>query len=186
MIQPLSLVELDVYQKPNTSINNIKDLRNSPVLFEIQDDIIKKTVAMFMTEIINYCLTEEVSDKELFDFLENQIIDLDQKKMPVLFPSLFLLDLSKYLGIYPQGKFSDGTPFFSYEDGIFVHESTIHTASEKSSQMISQMIHEEVMNPKLDALARKNLLESIVRYYQFHVIRNKKVKSIEILSEILN
>jgi hypothetical protein len=42
------------------------------------------------------------------------------------------------------------------------------------------------MNPKLDALARKNLLESIVRYYQFHVIRNKKVKSIEILSEILN
>jgi len=177
MIQPLSLVELDVYQKPNTSINNIKDLRNSPVLFEIQDDIIKKTVAMFMTEIINYCLTEQVSDKELFDFLENQIIDLDQKKMPVLFPSLFLLDLSKYLGIYPQGKFSDGTPFFSYEDGIFVHES---------SQMISQMIHEEGMNPKLDALARKNLLESIVRYYQFHVIRNKKVKSIEILSDILN
>ena len=67
-----------------------------------------------------------------------------------------------------------------------MHESTIHTASEKSSQMISQMIHEEGMNPKLDALARKNLLESIVRYYQFHVIRNKKVKSIEILSDILN
>ena len=94
MIQPLSLVELDVYQKPNTSINNIKDLRNSPLLFEIQDNIIKKTVAMFMTEIINYCLTEEVSDKELFDFLENQIIDLDQKKMPVLTP---LLRLEKYL-----------------------------------------------------------------------------------------
>ena len=94
MIQPLSLVELDVYQKPNTSINNIKDLRNSPVLYKIQDDIIKKTVAMFMSEIVNYCLTEEVSDKELFDFLENQIIDLDQKKMSVLFPSLFLLQFS--------------------------------------------------------------------------------------------
>ena len=186
MIQPLSLVELDVYQKPNTSINNIKDLRNSPVLYEIQDDIIKKSVAMFMSEIVNYCLTEEASDKELFDFLENQIIDLDQKKMSVLFPSLFLLDLSKYLGIYPQGKFSDGTPFFSYEDGFFIHESTIHTASEKSSQMISQMIHEGSKDLKLDALARKNVLVSIVKYYQFHVIRNKKVKSIDIISEILN
>ena len=49
MIQPLSLVELDVYQKPNTSINNIKDLNKTDSIqvnklinkFSLENDPIK-------------------------------------------------------------------------------------------------------------------------------------------------
>ena len=186
MIQPLSIVEIDVYQKTNSSINTIKDLRNSPILFEIQDDIVKKTVAMFMTEIINLCLTEEVGDKELFDFLENQIIDLEQKELSVLFPCIFMLKLCNYLGVFPQGRFTKETPFFSYEEGIFTNKSDIYTASEESSQVISHLIHGGNVNFKPSTTARKIVLNSIIKYYQFHVIRNKKVKSIDILSEILN
>jgi DNA repair protein RecO (recombination protein O) len=186
MIQPLSIVEIDVYQKTNSSINTIKDLRNSPILFEIQDDIVKKTVAMFMTEIINLCLTEEVGDKELFDFLENQIIDLEQKELSVLFPCIFMLKLCNYLGVFPQGRFTKETPFFSYEEGIFTNKSDIYTASEESSQLISHLIHGGNVNFKPSTTARKIVLNSIIKYYQFHVIRNKKVKSIDILSEILN
>ena len=186
MIQPLSLIELDVYQKPNTSINSVKDLRNSPILFEIQDNILKKTVAMFMTEIINHCLTEEVNDEELFDFLEHQIITLEQQPMSVFFPCIFLIKLTKFLGVFPQGKCDVDTPYFSIEDGVFIVESSTSTASKSTSQMISNIIHEQDLDLKYNGNIRREVLAYIVRYYQFHIIRNKKVKSIDILSEILN
>ena len=34
MIQPLSIVSLDFFQKPNTTIFNVKELKNTPVLYE--------------------------------------------------------------------------------------------------------------------------------------------------------
>ena len=186
MIQPLSLIELDVYQKPNTSINSVKDLRNSPILFEIQDNILKKTVAMFMTEIINHCLTEEINDEELFDFLESQIILLEKQPISVLFPCMFLIKLTEFLGVFPQGKYDNDTPYFSIEDGIFVGESSTYTASKSTSQMISNIISGENLGSNSNGNTRRDALAYIVKYYQFHIIRNKKVKSIDILSEILN
>ena len=52
--------------------------------------------------------------------------------------------------------------------------------------MISNIIHEQDLDFKSNGNIRREVLAYIVRYYQFHIIRNKKVKSIDILSEILN
>ena len=39
MIMPLSLVEMDVYEKATSNLNRVKELKSSPALLNIQDDI---------------------------------------------------------------------------------------------------------------------------------------------------
>jgi len=52
--------------------------------------------------------------------------------------------------------------------------------------MISNVINGDNLGSNSNGNIRRDALACIVKYYQFHIIRNKKVKSIDILSEILN
>ena len=90
MIQPLSLVQMVAYEKPNVGINRIKELKNVPLLMEIHDDIIKKSIALFLVEILNQCITEEQCEEELFDFIEKKILALESGDAPKYFPISFL------------------------------------------------------------------------------------------------
>lgn len=186
MIQPLSVVEMDVYQRPNSTFSTIRDLRNSPVLFDIHDSILKKSIALFMIEVLNQCLQEEEPDEILFYFLERQIIFLDQHPLDNTFPLKFLLKLSKYLGVQPIGKYSEITPFFSIEAGGFVSQLGEDSASEKISKMISSALHSETNLLPVSRDNRKEALLLIIKFYQYHITRNKKIKSVNILSELLN
>ena len=96
------------------------------------------------------------------------------------------MKLTKFLGVSPQGRYDEDTPYFSIEDGIFVGESLNYTASKSTSQMISNVINGDNLGSNSNGNIRRDALACIVKYYQFHIIRNKKVKSIDILSEILN
>ncbi len=186
MIQPLSIVSLDFFQKPNTTIFNVKELKNTPVLYEIHSNIFKKTIAMFYTEVLNQCLTEEESDEALFGFLENEIIALDHSNFSADLPIRFLIKLSNYLGVYPQGSHNETTPFFCIESGGFVSQSSLYTSSIETSFLISNFILDINNNQQFNRSVRKDALDQIIKYYQFHVTRNKKIKSVDILREILN
>ena len=58
-IMSLSLVDLVFYKKDNAGIQQIKELRCSPVLQTIHFDILKNSVALFIAEIINATVPEE-------------------------------------------------------------------------------------------------------------------------------
>lgn len=186
MIQPLSLVDLDIYEKPNSTINRIKELKNNPLLMDIQDSVSKKTVAIFLLELLNQCIVEEQYEEALFDFIFNQIIFLEQAPLHPLFPLNFMLKLTHYLGVEPQGVFCGITPHLSLEEGIYVSQSGLSTVSQETSQLISQLINDEQWTSlATSAVLRKDGLQQIIKYYQYHITKNKKMKSVEILSEVL-
>jgi DNA repair protein RecO (recombination protein O) len=87
MVMPLSLVEMDVYEKNNANINRVKELKNTPLLLNIHSDIVKKSIGMFMVEILNQSIIEEHCEEELFDFIEQRILELEKNDINPLFPS---------------------------------------------------------------------------------------------------
>jgi len=186
MIQPLSLVDLDIYEKPNSSINRIKELKNNPLLMDIQDSVPKKTVALFLLELLNQCIVDEQYEEELFDFIAAQIIFLEREPLNALFPIHFMLKLTFFLGVEPQGEFSVDTPYLSLEEGVFVEQSGVSTVSRETSELISLLSNNSnwpmvIVNPA----ARKEGLNQLIKYYHYHITKNKKMKSVEILSELL-
>lgn len=184
MIQPLSIVEMDVYQNPNIKLGRVKELKNTPLLINIQDNMLRKSIAMFYIEIINNCVTEELCEKELFDFLEAEILLLENTISLAYLPPRFLLTLSVFLGVQPQGEYSASTPFLSIQEGIFVNKEGTDTFTEEESAFVSHLLSTSNTSGG-SSIVRKGVLKQLIRYYQHHVMKNKEIKSVDILAELL-
>lgn len=186
MIQPLSLVQIDVYEKNHSDINRVKELKNEPALINIQGDMVKKSIAIFITEILNHCVQEADFDIALFDYIDKQVQLLEESpKVNGLFPHRFLLGLTKHLGVAPQGEFSELRRYFSLEEGLFVESRGLNTLEPPSSLLISRILSGQ-SELRTSREQRLSCLKQLVRYFQIHVVKDKKIKSLEILSELFD
>lgn len=185
MVQPLSIILMDVYEKPNSNIQRVKEIKSGHLLLNIQSSMVKKSIAMFLLEVLNQCIVEENCENELFDFLEQSILQLETEELDPIFPSKFLLSLSSFLGVYPNVELSDENGYFSLEDGNMTGSHSSNSLSLDASQVLVALIHNQSV--KASKQVRRELLAGLVKYYQFNVIKNHRdIRSIGILSEILS
>ena len=138
-----------------------------------------------MVEILNQCITEEQYEVELFDFIQEQVLALENKDMSPLFPIRFLVLFSFHLGVQPQGVYSSETPYFSLDEGVFTNEVGNHTIASKPAQLLSFILHNPDEDIKVHSDIRKETLDCIIKYYQYHILKRQKLNSVEILSALL-
>jgi DNA repair protein RecO (recombination protein O) len=191
-LMPLSLLELEVYHQPQKNLQRIKELKCSPQLKTIHFDLVKSTIGIFVAELIHKTVKEDNhTDIPLFTFLYNsiQILDLQDDKVSN-FPLFFLLQLSKYLGFYPKGNYTQTTNGFDFREGVFelYNEQNTFQLSPKLSECISRLLLCDATHFQeitLTQLQRSTLLEVMIDYYKQHVSGFLELKSPKILSEIL-
>jgi DNA repair protein RecO (recombination protein O) len=95
MLQPLHLLDLVVYHKPNGNIQRISDARSEPILQSIPYQISKSAIVMFMNEMIYKSLKQQHEDEVMFHFIEKSIELLDEsEKGFVNFHLIFLIKLT--------------------------------------------------------------------------------------------
>jgi DNA repair protein RecO (recombination protein O) len=192
LFQPLSVLELDVYYKPNREIQRIKDLRNYLPLQTIHSDMVKSSIAIFISEIIYKSLREIEPNKPLFDFLYHSIHLLDTKTEGIEnYHLVFLLVLSKYLGISPQmtdkGKSSkiDGGNYVVLNDNL---QYTFLLSDEEVGGMdeLYKYSFEGLEKIKINNNTRSSLLDKLVEYYQIHLEGMGSIKSLAVLKEVFS
>ncbi|MBU2047096.1 MAG: recombination protein O N-terminal domain-containing protein, partial [Bacteroidetes bacterium] len=59
MLQPLHLLDMVVYHKPNGNMQRISDARSEPILQTIPYDILKSSLVMFINEMIYKSVKEQ-------------------------------------------------------------------------------------------------------------------------------
>ena len=52
MLQPLHLLDMVVYHKSAGNVQRIAEMKNSPVLLSIPYDVVKRSLAMFLNEVL--------------------------------------------------------------------------------------------------------------------------------------
>ncbi len=190
-LQVLSLLELDTFHQQNKNLQRIKELKCSPTLYQIHYDLLKSSIALFISELLNKCLREENQvDKQLFDFLFNtiQFIDLQETSLANV-PCFFMAHLSKYLGFFPENFHDNERVFFSLKEGIFVksNEFTSEVLNRQESLFLKQILSSNLSNLfeiETTRDIRKLVLDALIRYYQFHLHQFPELNSNRILSEI--
>jgi DNA repair protein RecO (recombination protein O) len=192
MFQPMFILELELYYKPSREMQNLRELSLAWTPYEINSNIRKSTVAMFLGEVLTSVLREESPHDELFDYLENSIIFFDRCTGDYAnFHIAFLAGLSSFLGIEPSGQDNPDNTFFDMRNGIFVPVPPLH--GEYASGTVSQILasffrssFEMVQNIPLTGKLRNEALENIVRFYSLHLPSLKKINSLEILKEVFS
>lgn len=190
ILQPLHLLDLIVYQKNTGGLNRIAEARQLPIFQRIPYDIIKSSMALFITEMVYKSVRHQGPDERLFDYLFNATCWLDSsEETPVNFHLFFLLKLTKYLGFYPASR-SAGQTYFDLKEGVFTPFTPGHVFAlhEPHTSQWNALLNSRLTT--LGALRignqdRKVLLQKLIDFYQLHIDGLGEIKSLEILEEVL-
>ncbi|MCU0415674.1 MAG: DNA repair protein RecO [Cytophagaceae bacterium] len=103
LFQPLTLLDLVVYHKEQSSLQRIAEMRCAEPYHHIPFDIYKSSIALFLTEMMQKSIKEEVSNRSLFEFLYHSLHALDEVSSEAAknFHVMFLIRLAAYIGFYP-------------------------------------------------------------------------------------
>ncbi|MBC8110652.1 MAG: DNA repair protein RecO [Verrucomicrobia bacterium] len=177
LFQPLTLLDLVVYYNENQSIKRISEIRCHTQLTSIPFEFRKSTVGIFMGEILNKTLKEETGNEKMFEFLFSSVQWLDL--VPDKFENFhiqFLLKLARFLGFDPQS-------------GREIFNQTGRLAPDDNEEI--QKIDFLIQNPydnhlKINATLRRELLDTVLKFYAFQIENFGEVKSLAVLQELMN
>lgn len=191
MLQPLHLLEMVVYHKSAGNVQRIAELKISPVLKSIPYDVIKSSMAMFLNEVLYKSVRLQTPDENLFDFVFSTIEWLDHQNAGLVnFHLLFLAQLTRYLGFYPDRYQALDADYFDLKNGIFIrykpegllYLSPPHT---KNFNKLLQCSFENLPQLKFSNNERRYLVARLLEYYALHIEGFGNIRSHAILEEVL-
>lgn len=190
LIQVMSLVDLVAYEREDQQINRIKEIKASHVYHSLPFDVRKSAVGLFMIELARKTIREMEENQALFHFLHNSFVFLDDTENAFANVHLyFSIHLMYFLGFWPQGHFSEETPYFDLREGTFVPEMPhVHGMPEDLSAVFSMLLEMDLENIHLLPLNRTQriaLLDRILDFYRLHVEHFQGLNAHLILHEVL-
>lgn len=185
--QPLTILEIEAVHKNKGTLENFKEIKIATPFHSIHTNIVKSTIAMFVSEILHHSIHEEEKNEPLFTFLETALHWLDNHAETANFHLVLLLETTKYLGFYPDISDMD-QPFFEMNEGVFTPFHAIGSLSEHESSLFKKLIHLKFDNDQktFHVIERQILLKILIDYYSFHLDGFKKPKSLDVLKEIFS
>lgn len=187
--QPLTLLELVATHKNKGTLEYIREAKVSIPYQSLHTEMTKTGLVMFLSEILKNCIREEEGNPALFRFLEKSFLWLDDHEEVANFHIHFLLQLSNFLGFYPDASES-GLPYFNMIEGNFEASESSHYSVEGSTiedfKRFFNMDFDSSREIKLSKKSRSDLLNMILTYYHLHVQGYQKPKSLLILNQLFN
>jgi len=183
--QPLNQLHLDAVHKNKGSMENIREIKLAYAYQTIPFDFYKNNVGIFLAEVLSNSIKEEQADNGLYLFIETALIWFDEHDFNADFHLWFLLNLSKYLGFYPDDSRRDAD-YFNPREGNFTSTLSADCFNESETALFHRLLHLSVYNqaPIFKNEERRRLLELLLRYYSIHIAGFRQIKSLEILPEL--
>lgn len=191
LLQIMTPLEIVAYHREDNDLTRLKEAKAFYIFQSIPFDIRKGAVGMFMTEIARKTIHGHEAHPELFAFLLDTFVFLDETRMPFANLHLhFMLMFTGHLGFTPGGVFSASTPFFDLQEGYFTEEQPMHQhwLSPHFSEKVSQFLHstkENCHQIQLSREERKYLLKQLLAFYRLHIEHFPIIYSHEVLEEVM-
>lgn len=187
--QPLSQLHLVVNFKPQRALNYIKDIKLEHPYSSLHSNILKSAIVLFLSEVITNSIKEEEPNPNLYSFLETSFLWLDTNSAFSNFHLLFLLNLTKYLGFYPNTP-NKTSSYFNLYSGEFENENTTkHSITGAHLTLLKQLLGTNfaVLNTiKLSSKQRQSFLLVILLYFELHLEDFKSPKSLQVFNDVFS
>jgi DNA repair protein RecO (recombination protein O) len=180
LFQPLTLLDMVVYHKSKLdTLHRLSEVRNLYPFSQLPFDIVKTSLALFITELLGKCLKEEEANPLLFEFLQRAVVELDETSEGLeSFHLFFMCRLAGFLGFEVESMehFTALLGEYRYSDlpDARLKESLFH-----------------LFAGDVDALrmagktSRARILAQLIFYYRTHMEGFGDIKSLDILKTVL-
>lgn len=190
LFQPLSFVEFESDYRAKSNLHYVREAKCSYPFKSIPYEPYKSAIALFLTEFLSGVLREEMADEALFGYLSHSITWLDvARENYTNFHLVFLMRLTRFVGIYPNVENYHEGDYFDLLGGCFSSAIPDHSAflGPQESAHIAALMRMNYENMYLFTFTReqrRRCVEVMNDYYRLHIPSFPKLKSPEVLQQL--
>jgi DNA repair protein RecO (recombination protein O) len=193
LFQPAAILDLLAYHSELKNLQRLREFRWEFLYKHLFFDIVKNSIALFMIELLQKCLKQPEPNQDLFHFVENALLRLDEGEdaMVANFPLFFTLHLAGFLGFQITDSYTDQNGIFDLEQGSFVPAEPSHSYflqgeySAVTAQLLKTKHPMDLLEIRLNREKRRVLLQAYLHFYAVHLPDFGTMKSFPILEAIL-
>lgn len=187
--QLLTILDIQADHKDSRSIQYLKDIKLQCNYTSLHTNIIKSTIVMFLSEILVNILKEEEENKTLYNFLETSLVWFDENETNANFHLKFLIELTKYLGFYPDDTIREAN-FFNLQEGVFqLKKTNSYCVSGINFKTLKQLLgikFDVDYRLNINANQKREFLDMILLYFKLHLDGFKTPKSVTVLNQVFS
>ena len=176
--EPLSFIDYTTNNSSNKKWQSIKSL-NLLHTYPKDNILLENCSRYFISDFLNKVLHEE-GNPHLFQFLSNTILEIGYTNYSDQLIR-FLIEISPFLGVYIP---SNGSFHFDLIESDFCQLKPSHGSYLDKLELLN--VTKFKSGVELNKLDKKNLFETLMRFYSFHFEGLQNLKSLDILKEVLN
>jgi len=188
--QPLTQLSIEANHKEKSNLHSIKEVHISHAYKSIHSDIVKQSIVLFLSEILSSSIQEEEENTVLYEYLETAFLWLDTHDKIANFHLLFLLNLTRFLGFYPDVIDQDTATSFNLVEGGFVNGVTDKNCIVNRNLILFKTLlginFDAIESVLFSKQERQTLLQIIIRYFELHLDGFRKPKSLTILETVFS
>jgi len=187
----MSMLEINFDGHRLAQLRFLKDANCAYHYQNVPFDASRSAILFFYNELIYKLLYNAPEDAQLFRFLEEHLLELDNPDCRLADVHIrFMVSLSKVLGLLPENNYSERHPFFSMEEACFTdffvdNLSLGQAESEYLSKLLYAQEHGETLSVP-NKMVRINLLRGLVSYFELHHESVSNMQSMNVLCDVLN
>jgi DNA repair protein RecO (recombination protein O) len=187
LLQPLTLLQMEVTYHEKKDIHRIVDFRVSQPFRSIPFDQTKRAITFFIAELLSKVLREEQANQDLFNFLFHAIEVLDESLHGLAnYHLFFMFQLSRFLGFAPSEPAAKVSAYFDLKNGIFLsakpqHPYYLHDKALKNWIQLYSLKADQLNELQLNTSSRRELLDALILYYELHMLQFSSLKSPDVL-----
>lgn len=204
LLQPMSFLDLVVYNNPKSQINYIKEISSAAPITAFDTDPVSSALRFFMAELLYKSLREEEPLPVLFDYCVSQLSSAQCQVSSAgvqvsSLPLLFQLTVLRHLGLEPLDNYSINEPLFNLKEGRYMASPSPYAAAvDPNVDYLLDATSSLHLHHYLDALnsqqpcplltlqQRTTLINVLLEYYRIHIADFRNFKSHEILHAVLS
>ena len=192
LLQPLSILEMEVEHLNNRDIQRIKEAKSFYTTTQLHCSPIKNAIALFLSEALYRIIQEKEANNPLFDYLCRSIEWLEVADEGIAnFHLTFLLQLSAYIGVRPNGESYRAGYFFDLRNGVFSKSLPEHSnyLNKEESVVFERLLRINYENMALYTFTRQertSIIRHIIEYYRLHLSDFSEIKSLAVMQSLFD
>jgi DNA repair protein RecO (recombination protein O) len=192
----LSQVEFQADIRPQGKLAKPQDVRFYYNYMDLPFSPLKSSIAMFVSEFLCAARRSEGENLPLYKYVETSLRWLDvadtknQSSGVANFHLVFLMHLSRFLGIYPNLE-NCHCPYFDLVAGEYCERQPAHSHFLRDEEarvlpLLFRMDYGTMHVYRFNRQQRQRSLEVLLDYYRIHIPQFPQLKSLEVLVELFS
>lgn len=192
LLQPLAFVEFEAELRPKSNLYYIREIKSAYPFRSLPYHPYKSGIVLFLAEFLYRALKEEAPNEPLFAYLQHSICWLDECETHFSnFHLVFLMRLSRFLGLYPNIDLYTEGCYFDMLNACFtpvLPAGGVFLKPDEASRicLLLRMNYDTMHLFGMNRRERNRCLTVINDYYRLHLPDFPSLKSLDVLKELFD